>query len=900
MLDADAIVEDPCCSSDGAQMGVAAAQDPGRSDAGFQRPESMDAPPTGGDHLSGQVSLVEVTRLQMLEYINGREWWGYGQVTLLFTMALWCVFVSIMFLRSDVEASIEVHDALAQHVQHIVAHPIISGVPLLAPHARPVPCRCACRFVHFAPPTGPCDSLDGAEVFDFLGVLPPSAPYGAIPVDDGITDHSTERMTWDRIATAEEAWFWVEHGFIPDLWNTWNAPKEKNTIIGGIRARQVRAAWESDCDDKVSDKLTNFYGMPCRSADPAASKYGPANSLNGYEQVFEPTNADKGYFDALFDIERSLHDALATATFLRQNNWLDGASRSLELQGAVLNAELGRYALLRVNFTFPFSGGVEKRVYVHTVRAMGESMSPTDIVPELLWGVLILLLIRQEIAQLVVCCYRRRFKEYLSDIWNYVDYLSIVIGVFIVGFYIWLVRATDSVSDDVAALATVESRDQWEKIIGSLENIFETKQYYQLCLFWYSLVLTLRFLKGFLGQSKLAMLQISLCQGFWDIAHFLALFFVIFVNFLLGGHILFGAEMWSWSSLTKSASASVQMLMGTFRFGDMYDIAPFSATIWFWLFLLSMVFILLNLLFVIVCDHYSTMRKAIGTTPSILVDVCQSWADLKWRTEWRRENFRDGEYKLAFWTSPYNEISDGLMDICKVSEKAQRAARQSCLGLKLDRKYAETLSVEGMAADGDPGAEACTQLGLRELGADAMTADHLLECCQKYVKIESGFTSLSQLGQVREFVNLLRRHREDLYMQCDNMDEGFEDDHQGIRESLDRLERSVRRCLEEFDYLRTVGVHTLAPPPQAMPSPGTAAAEQMGNSFTHCSNSVLPQLALAGSPSNTLAPTWDQVHREHRVAPRPHRPSLREAAFVSRGQPTNAPAGHLAQLALTE
>merc|ERR1719247_2421254 len=96
-------------------------------------------------------------------------------------------------------------------------------------------------------------------------------------------------MTWDRINTPQDVWFWIEHGFIPDVWRARSQEAgnatlqglvaQKNLIIGGVRARQERAKWSSTCEDKVSTELVSFYGSACRSAEDFTGAFGKSDTV---------------------------------------------------------------------------------------------------------------------------------------------------------------------------------------------------------------------------------------------------------------------------------------------------------------------------------------------------------------------------------------------------------------------------------------------------------------------------------------------------------------------------------------------------------------------------------------------------------------------------------------------
>lgn len=819
-----------------------------------------------------------ITRLHVLEFLNQKEWWYEGQNALCFTLVLWVIFIYIMYTRGGITQSYDLHLSVMQHMEQIVAHPHLSGIRMRAVEDDPLPCRCACQSSSAGMPKGPCDS-SASELIDFVGQLKAGSPrllhfnnaallsakIDPVNLGDklGAGNDDIAPMTWDKISQPEDVWFWIEHGFIPDVWKPRSMQvgnetlqglvAQKNLIIGGVRLRQKRAKWSPVCEDKVSADLSTMYRTDCRSSEDATGPFGPllaatlptdpnasgapVTDFPGHAYAPSSTSDEKGVYDGLFDVELNISDALETATACRKYNWLDGATRSLSMQSVTLNAQIGMFALIDIKFNFPPGGGVEKKVRVHTIHAVGSKIEFMDIIPELMWAGMIVLLLRQEITQMCMSCWHRKCLDYWLDMWCVVDWISIFCGVLITMFWLWQMTSIGIISDNVAALprapfasgppADISAyRTQWQAVLDDASDVYVRKQYYQLCLFWYTLILTSRFLKGFLSQAKLAMLQMTIGTTFWDLCHLLIFFATLFLNFQLGGHILFGSELEEWSTMVNAGATATRMMLGSYEFAPMYEIAPVSATCWFWGFLLSMAFILLNLIFAMVADYFHVIRESIGDTDSLWDDTRNSVRDLFWRVGWRKINFSDGEYKSALCENPYNEVAQGLMDTSEVPAQMERDAGHTCLGVRLGRRHMEAMSVEGLTKDSNKGCEEATSKGIQAFGADIMAADHLLELAYPHVEQETRRKNESQLAMVRHFVSLLRNHRAEMDAHCTSLEAEVTDDHGVLTKNVDYLESSVTGCLEEFERLKREGVHSLAPPHIALPRPGTFAARE--------------------------------------------------------------------------
>jgi hypothetical protein len=94
-----------------------------------------------------------------------------------------------------------------------------------------------------------------------------------------------------------------------------------------------------------------------------------------------------------------------------------------------------------------------------------------------------------------------------------------------------------------------------------------------------------------------------------DVSHLGIIIVVVYANFSMGGCALFGAELREWSDLRRAARATLGVLVGTEDFGAMFDVAPVSATLWFFSFTISLLFVLSNLLVGILVDHHGSVER---------------------------------------------------------------------------------------------------------------------------------------------------------------------------------------------------------------------------------------------------------------------------------------------------
>merc|ERR1712125_243089 len=79
-------------------------------------------------------------------------------------------------------------------------------------------------------------------------------------------------------------------------------------------------------------------------------------------------------------------------------------------------------------------------------------------------------------------------------------------------------------------------------VIDDLEWLTSVKMSHRLGMFWYVMVIMVRFFRGFSGQPRIATIGRTVGVAAADIFHLAIILLVTFMNFVLGGCVLFGAE----------------------------------------------------------------------------------------------------------------------------------------------------------------------------------------------------------------------------------------------------------------------------------------------------------------------------------------------------------------------
>merc|ERR1719313_3308547 len=544
----------------------------------------------------------------------------------------------------------------------------------------------------------------------------------------------------ESISDFTEFWLWMKQGFIPIISDPMgNKPKvaSMNHVLPFARIIQYRHP-EGVCS--VGEEVQKLYGSPCYPSPesiwnllyprPVVEAYG--KRLAPLDQAFEPDESER--FIAWLDVGSPTEKVQERVEFLWEHDWIDFSSSALEIQACMFNAEVGLYVLLSIEIGLPRGGEINPIMRVRTIPAKVYS-NWSSAIPDAIWLFLISALFLQELKQLLAERSKGRLRDYWSDYWNWVDWTSIIMGSLIVTYWLYLMWEADDLShrlttpgsvpkpkkmtweaeDFTGGIALEEDTKAWEAqeniVLDHFERLQVERMYQRLALFWYTLIILLRFLKGFRGQPRVALIAETLKFASIDLFHFMLIFMAVFLSFALGGHVLFGPHLLEWSTFVLSTTTSFRLLMGSSAdYLRLYTVAPAVAASWFWSYMLFVVMVMLNLLVALIIDQYAEVKRRMGEDGQSIVEQLQ-------------ETYSDFMWSMGYDGTARNPTLDELLDL--FSDHADEVRDLTMFEIKL----------RGREVSGH-GAEPVTVKKLTELGVQKGYAKRLMNDCRSKLLTE--------------------------------------------------------------------------------------------------------------------------------------------------------------------
>ena len=138
-----------------------------------------------------------------------------------------------------------------------------------------------------------------------------------------------------------------------------------------------------------------------------------------------------------------------------------------------------------------------------------------------------------------------------------------------------------------------------------------------------------RLFKSFAVQPRLGIVTRTLALAMVDILHFTFIFLGVIAIFAISAIVLFGRVNDDFTVFNRVFNTAVLIMFGTFDWDSMRVVGRIEAGLWFWMFMLLVSLILLNMFMAIVLDAYEHVRLDTTTAPTIWQDMKTYWAMIK-------------------------------------------------------------------------------------------------------------------------------------------------------------------------------------------------------------------------------------------------------------------------------
>lgn len=344
--------------------------------------------------------------------------------------------------------------------------------------------------------------------------------------------------------------------------------------------------------------------------------------------------------------------------------WLDDNTTSLSIDTVYMNPALGTWTFEQLTWFFESNG------YLHNVQTTETFLIDpykewSNAIPDALFIVIITRILYFEMKELLPAMGTGLdgIMNYLQ-LWNVVDWLTIIWGVVCVGLWFIAVWQLQTLQGTIEALPLpvydgivranrtylapwevniIMSHDDYYGRLGNMFDAFQAvsiwNESFRLVAVLYLFILMLKFFKSFKANKRLNVVINTLTHSVKDVSHFGIVFLTIFLCYAWAAHVffggnieaassMFGAIYWRWSGAVDST--------------DMEDLTAVGRVLGY-AYSLSYEFLVLNLLFGIlfglIFEAYGRTRAEAGKTDTLLTQIRKSIAEMRRKKDFVNDYF---------------------------------------------------------------------------------------------------------------------------------------------------------------------------------------------------------------------------------------------------------------------
>mmetsp|Transcript_15519 Transcript_15519/g.24574 ORF Transcript_15519/g.24574 Transcript_15519/m.24574 type:complete len:870 (-) Transcript_15519:59-2668(-) len=434
-------------------------------------------------------------------------------------------------------------------------------------------------------------------------------------------------------------------------------------IIGGIRMMQevVEPADESCIySSQISPVFRDWFQKPCVPATLAElpPELHETEAFSGIQRVqwlLPELDTMEDMKGTVLDMEDGCHFAIASGAPLSScgcdwckkqdpvQPWIDEQTLRVETSFVVFNPVYGLYTYVGVNFFFNRGGAIYKFINVMSFWADETAKPILEQLPmwlaDLFWvcaNLYVMVTESKEIFGLIRVSKQRFYKTLWEDyfsVWNLIDWVSIIVAILIIQFYITMRLAIGDVTEQLIVMMQHSLNTPARAVAEEANNLFfdlvqsaaEAEKHFRRALSVYPMVVMLRLFKSFKAQKKLALVTDTMFKATQDLLHFAIVFMSIFVCMMVNSVLFFGQDVQEFSSLPRAIHSCFRAMFGDFDWDIMKEIGFLKAGIWFWLFMIVMYLILLNMLLAIIMDAYTNVAEQAKTADPLWKELQKMW-----------------------------------------------------------------------------------------------------------------------------------------------------------------------------------------------------------------------------------------------------------------------------------
>eukprot|EP01116_Phalansterium_solitarium_P024625 TRINITY_DN9069_c0_g2_i1.p1 TRINITY_DN9069_c0_g2~~TRINITY_DN9069_c0_g2_i1.p1 ORF type:complete len:774 (-),score=272.45 TRINITY_DN9069_c0_g2_i1:740-3061(-) len=388
-------------------------------------------------------------------------------------------------------------------------------------------------------------------------------------------------------------------------------PLYANKVVGAIRLRQVRVKQQScDLAPSLAGYVDDCY-PPFSSKVESKDDFVLTENATSATTLYWQSEADlKGSFfwgrvttypgsGFVVDIPSNDSDiALETLRFLYESTYIDDQTRLVLIDFVVYNANTDLSSWVRLATEFPAVGGAIPTFAVRTHRIFQYEHSLDYFIAfcQVSFCLLLVYYIVTEVREAM----KLGPQLYVSDFWNWLDWINYAAFVAVIGLRIQNIVAVNNYDWQPDPLTFVN----YEQLFNLLSQETNINAFNALIMFF-------RLYKYLYVFPQLRVFIQTLGESMTRIVSFMVVFCVVLVGFALALYIAMGRDIYNFSDVGYSMFTLFQATLGVFEFSEFQQGNRILGPLFFITYQIIIFFVLLNVFIAIIDQAYQSLDAEI-------------------------------------------------------------------------------------------------------------------------------------------------------------------------------------------------------------------------------------------------------------------------------------------------
>ncbi|CAD5112526.1 DgyrCDS1737 [Dimorphilus gyrociliatus] len=358
-----------------------------------------------------------------------------------------------------------------------------------------------------------------------------------------------------------------------------------------------------ECNTKysISDEDRTAHGtgwskLNATTKAPPHYVYRSAEELEGYPYwAIQSVYPGGGY---VIGLNMSLLDMQAKIRELRDELWIDRYSRALFIEFSVYNTGVNLFGICTLVAELIPDGGIVTSYRIEAVNLLSYFSGAMlfQVICEVFFVLFIVFFLVKEGRNL----YKQR-KLYFKQFWNYVEIGIIVFSISGICMYFYKLVQTNKILK--------KFKDTHGNGYMKLQYVGYWHEILMYMVGWTVFLATLKFIRLLRFNKRMSMLAATLKVGAKPLSQFAMLFLVVFFAYAQFFFLIYSQLMQTFATVIKSAETCLQMLLGRFNFNAMQEASPLLGPVFFFFYVITVAYILINMFLVILNESFSQVRR---------------------------------------------------------------------------------------------------------------------------------------------------------------------------------------------------------------------------------------------------------------------------------------------------